>query len=136
MGGSGVNITSDSALKLSTVYACVRIYVDTISTLPVDAFIRIDGDRRPFRPKPLWIESPDAGVTRQDHLVQVMVSLLLDGNAFILVLRNDSGDVIALTVLDPKRVEISRNAAREIQYLYDKKTVFSSSEMLHITEMK
>jgi len=136
LGGAGVNITPETALKISTVYACARIYVDTISTLPVDAFIRIDGDRRPFRPKPLWIESPDAGVTRQDHLVQVLVSMLLDGNAFILVLRNGNGDVIALTVLDPKRVQIRRNPSREIEYVYDDHTVFRSSEILHITEMK
>lgn len=132
----GINVGSDQALKISTVYACVRIYVDTIATLPVDTFIRIDGDRRPFRPKPAWVDAPDTGMTRQDHLVQVLMSLFIDGNAFILVLRNGIGDVVALTVLDPKRVEIRRNPARQIEYVYDHKTVFPADEILHITEMR
>lgn len=132
----GINVNADQALKISTVYACVRIYVDTIATLPVDAFFRDRGDRRPLRPKPAWIENPDSGMTRQDHLVQVLMSLFIDGNAFILVLRNGIGDVVALTVLDPSRVQIRRNAARQVEYVYDHKTTFSAEEILHITEMR
>lgn len=132
----GINLTGDQALKISTVYACVRIYVDTISTLPVDTFIRRDGDRVPFRPKPAWVDRPDTGVSRQDHLAQVLMSLFVDGNAFVLVLRNPVRDVVALTPLDPFRVEVRRNALREIEYVYDHKTVFTADEILHITEMR
>ena len=52
---SGVNVTEDTSLRLSAVYACVRLISDTISTLPVDQFIRRDGQRFPFRPREEWI---------------------------------------------------------------------------------
>jgi len=82
------------------------------------------------------VDTPDAGTSRQDHVVQVLVSLLLDGNAFILVLRNGAGDVVALSVLDPKKVEIRRNASRQIEYHFDNRTTFTSNEIVHITEMR
>jgi HK97 family phage portal protein len=133
---SGVSMSQDEALKLSTVYACVRIYVDTVSTLPMDAYVNLDGDRVPFNPRPVWVNESDVGVARQDHLVQVLISLLLDGNAFVLVSRGGNGDVVALTALDPSRVEVRRNAMRQIEYVYDHRTVLSSEEVLHITELR
>jgi len=48
---SGVTVTEDTSLRLSAVYACVRLISDTISTLPVDQFIRRDGQRFPYRPR-------------------------------------------------------------------------------------
>jgi len=33
---SGVTMNQDEALKLGTVYACVRLIADSISTLPID----------------------------------------------------------------------------------------------------
>lgn len=133
---AGVSINQDNALRINAVYACVRIYVDTISTLPADTFIRFDGQRRPFRPRPLWVDEPDVGLSRADFLAQVLVSLFLDGNAFVLVIRGAGGDVVALNVLDPKRTEVRRNAARQIEYVYDRDMVLTADEVLHITEMR
>lgn len=133
---SGVSMNQDDALKLSAVYACVRIYADTVSTLPMDAFTNQGADRVPVRPQPVWVTSADTGVTRQDHLVQVLVSLLLDGNAYVLVTRNDSGQVVALTALDPLKVEARRNPARQIEYVYDQRLVLGAEEILHITELR
>lgn len=133
---SGVSMNQDDALKLSAVYACVRIYADTVSTLPMDAFTNQGADRVPVRPQPVWVTSADTGVTRQDHLVQVLVSLLLDGNAYVLVTRNDSGQVVALTALDPLKVEARRNSARQVEYVYDQRLVLAAEEILHITELR
>jgi len=84
---SGTVITQDTSLRIGAVYACVRLLADTISTLPVDTFYRDGGERLPYRPKPLWLDNPDLGVSREDHLQQAMVSLLLDGNVFIRIFR-------------------------------------------------
>jgi HK97 family phage portal protein len=65
-----------------------------------------------------------------------MVSLLLDGNAFIHVIRS-GGDVVALTVLDPQRVEIRRNQAFRIEYaMRDAGVVFPKEDIVHIVEMR
>jgi len=117
----------------------VRLLSDTVSTLPVDSFVRRDGVRVPYRPRPIWLDQPDPDLatSRDEHFTQVMVSLLLDGNAFVRVVRDPLGNVIALIVLDPKRVEVRRNKDYQIEYyLKDIDRVLSKSEVLHITELR
>lgn len=136
---AGTVITQDTSLKIGAVYACVRLLADTISTLPVDTFYREGGARKPFRPKPLWVENPDIGTAREDHLQQAMVSLLLDGNVFIRIFRSRTGEIISLVVLDPTRVDVRRNpATREIEYVIDGDAgaTLRADEVLHITELR
>jgi HK97 family phage portal protein len=136
---AGTIITQDTSLKIGAVYACVRLLADTISTLPVDTFYREGGARKPFRPKPLWVENPDIGTAREDFLQQAMVSLLLDGNVFIRIFRSRTGEILSLIVLDPTRVEVRRNpATREIEYVLDAGTgpTLRADEVLHITELR
>lgn len=134
---AGTVVNQTEALKMSTVYACVRLLSDTISTLPADTYIRRDGQRFPFRPKPRWVDMPDIGVSREEHLQQVMVSLLLDGNAFVRIFRNTSGEVVSLVVLDPYIVEVRRNReTREVEYVYDRTHVIARTDMLHMTELR
>ena len=136
---AGTVITQDTSLKIGAVYACVRLLADTISTLPVDTFYREGGARKPFRPKPLWVENPDIGTAREDFLQQAMVSLLLDGNVFIRIFRSRTGEILSLVVLDPTRVEVRRNpATREIEYVLDAGTgtTLRAAEVLHITELR
>jgi HK97 family phage portal protein len=136
---AGTVVTYDTSMKIGAVYACVRLLADTISTLPVDTFYREGGSRLVFRPKPIWVETPDIGMAREDFLQQAMVSLLLDGNVFIRIFRGRSGEVTSLTVLDPTRVEVRRNpATREVEYAIDGTAgaVLTAAEVLHITELR
>jgi HK97 family phage portal protein len=136
---AGTVITYDTSLKIGAVYACVRLLADTISTLPVDTFYREGGSRLVFRPKPIWVETPDIGMAREDFLQQAMVSLLLDGNVFIRIFRGRAGEVTSLTVLDPTRVEVRRNpATREVEYAIDGAAgaILTAGEVLHITELR
>jgi HK97 family phage portal protein len=137
---SGAGIDTFTAMRISSFYACVLLISDTISTLPVDSFIRRDGNRVPFRPRPEWVQRPDIDLLRTEHYQQVLVSLLLDGNAFVRIFRDPSGDVANLVVLDPLRIQVRRNPnTREIEYLLDndqQRDPITSDEMLHITEIR
>jgi HK97 family phage portal protein len=136
---SGVQIDESNALKLNAFYACVLLISDTISTLPIDCYIRRDGDRYPFRPQPSWVQKPDIEILRSEHYQQVLVSLLLDGNAFIRIYRDSKGDIANLVVLDPSRVDVKRfNETREIYYVVneDYSRPIPKDEMLHITEIR
>ena len=133
---AGVTMNQDEALKLGTVYACVRLIADSISTLPVDTYIRRDGTRTPFRPRPEWLDSPEVGVSRTEHFQQVLVSLLLNGNAFTRILRDDQG-IAGLIVLNPRAVEIRLNrVTRRPEFVYDNRDVIPSEDMIHITELR
>jgi HK97 family phage portal protein len=136
---AGTNIDQIQAMKINAFYACVLLISDTISTLPVDSFIRRDGDRVPFRPQPSWIQRPDVDLLRSEHYQQVLISMLLDGNAFVRVFRDARGDVANLVVIDPYRVRVTRNKlTRDIEYIIDEyqEEPVSKRDMIQITEMR
>lgn len=134
---SGVSVTQDKSLALSAVYACVRLISDTISTLPVDQYIRDNGQRRPYRPREEWVQNPNSLHPRTTFYQQILVSLLLDGNAFIHIMRNDDGSVFELDVLNPTKVEpVMVN--NQLAYRYqgpEANMMLDRSEVLHITEL-
>jgi uncharacterized protein YbaR (Trm112 family) len=104
---SGVSVSQETAFKVNAVYAAVRLIADSIAMLPVDTFYRAGGERRPYRPKPDWIENPDAdGGTRQSFLTQWLASKLTAQAACIRILRDGTGDVLAFSALDPRLLEI------------------------------
>jgi HK97 family phage portal protein len=117
---AGVSITEDNSLRIATAYAAVRLIADSVSMLPMDTYVRINGERRPYRPKPGWVEFPDVdGRPRQAFLQQWLVSKLVSHAACIRILRNDGGDIVGFSALDPQRVEPKRNAAGQVFYVVD-----------------
>jgi HK97 family phage portal protein len=136
---AGENIDQKSAMRINAFFACVLLISDTIATLPIDAFERINGERVPLRPKPTWVDKPDIDLLRSEHYQQVLISLLLDGNAFIRIFRNESGNVENLVVLDPMRVHVNRRAGdRKLQYIIDgvKENPLTAYDVIHITEIR
>lgn len=105
---SATNINADTAFQVNAVFSAVSLIADTVSTLPMDVFVRRDGARFPFRPKPDWVENPDVDLPRQAFYSQVITSLLLDGNAFIRVFSNPQGRIVNMMTLNPTTVEIDR----------------------------
>ena len=132
---SGVYVTQDDSLKIGTVYACVRLIADTISTLPVDAYIRQEGVRLQYRPRPAWLDAPDIGVTKEDHFQQVIVSLLLNGNSFTRIIRDEDGEVLALVVLNPQNTEVRRDNNGRIFYVYEARDRIEDVDMIHIRDL-
>lgn len=41
--GSGKSVTAQSAVQLTTVYACVRVIAETIASLPFNVYEQTDG---------------------------------------------------------------------------------------------
>mgnify|MGYP005821785319 CR=1 FL=1 len=98
---SGEIVTYDTALTLSAVYAAIRLLSDSVSTLDLDVLYRSNGSDKPFRPKPSWILNMNPELRNHEVLGQIVTSLLLDGNAYITTLRDGTGKVLSLSVLDP-----------------------------------
>jgi len=133
---SGVNINQNSAFEVVAFWSAVSLISDTIATLPVDSFIRQDGNRRPYRPRPAWVDQPDVDMTRQAHYQQVLVSLLVNGNSYTRVFRNANGDVVNLVCLDPATVQVSRSAlGRKIFTIDSEDKALTSDDIVHITDL-
>jgi HK97 family phage portal protein len=133
---SDTSIDSKTVFQVNAVYSAVSLIADTISTLPLDCFIRIDGQRRAFRPKPSWVEKPDIALPRVAFYNSVIVSLLLDGNAFIRVFSNRAGEVVNLVVLNPRTVTIKRNAQGRLVFTVEgEEKTLSQEEMIFIPDV-
>ena len=122
---SATVVNSDTAFQVNAIYGAVSLIADTISTLPVAAYVRSDGARIPFRPTPAWVNKPDVDTTKEAFFGAVIVSLLLDGNAFIRVYSNPRGEIVNMTVLNPMHVEIKRNGLGRVMF-----EVHGENEML------
>jgi HK97 family phage portal protein len=77
---AGEPVTVERALRLSTVWGCVRLLADSVSTLPLHVY---RGDERDPLPTPPLLQRPSADFPElSDWLWAVMASLLLRGNAW------------------------------------------------------
>jgi HK97 family phage portal protein len=130
---SGMPVTEETALRLSAVYACVRLISDTISTLPYDQYVRRDGQRFPYRPKDAWVDRPSTEMPKTTFWKQVIVSLLLDGNAFVQVVRSGN-EIVDLIPINPTQVRVDRRNGRKI-FFVNETLVMDSTQVLHLTEM-
>jgi HK97 family phage portal protein len=99
---SGQVVNQSTAMSLLAVYGCVNLIADSIATMPVHTVGAAS------EAVPLWLERPNPDMDRVDFLSAVMESLLLDGTAFIPVMRDNSNRAESVTVLDPTRVHLHR----------------------------
>jgi len=129
-------VDEDNVYKLAGVSAAVSLIAGTISTLPMDAWIRREGQKNLMRPKPDWVNRPDVSfVDRTPFVSSIIASLMLDGNAFIRIFRDGEGFPVNLTVLNPTKIKVKRNGVGRTMFEYeeDQKT-YTSDDILHIVE--
>ena len=133
---SATVVNQETVFTVNAIFSAVSLISDTISTLPVDSYIRLDGLRRPFRPRPAWVTKPDVDTTKEAFYGAVIVSMLLDGNAFIRVYSNRRGDITNLVVLNPIDVEIRRNGVGRVMYeVKGESKMLSSENVIHVPDV-
>jgi len=120
-GAAGECVTISSALKISTVWACVRLISETIASLPLKLYERKpDGSRREAREHPLYTllnDTPNADTTAITFWECVIASMLLWGTAFI-EKRRIGSRLVALDFLRPERMGVRRLTDGSLEYRY------------------
>lgn len=136
MNQSGTNVNPETVFKVNAIFSAVSLISDTISTLPVDSYIRRDGSRFAFRPRPMWVQQPDIDTTKEAFYGSLIVSLLLDGNGFVRVFKDRQGKVVNMTVLNPAKVEIRKAKVGEVTYVYEgENKPLTKGEIIHIPDV-
>lgn len=133
---SAVNIDDRTVLQVNAVFSAVSLIADTVSTLPIGVFVT-DGDTRvPYTPKPAWVDKLDIDLPREAFYNSLLVSLLLDGNAFVRVFSSRRGEVVNLTVLNPLQVEVVRNGVGRIQFKVEGESkVLTTEDIVFIPDL-
>lgn len=118
---SGKTVTVNSAMRLTAVWACVRVIAETISTLPIGLYLKMpDGSRKDASDHDLyWIlrHSPNARMTAVTFWEAVVASMLLKGNAYVEIIRIGSR-IVALDFLLPGRMQLDVDDAGNLVYWY------------------
>lgn len=128
---SGTAVTADTALKLSAVWACVRLRSQIISSLPLHlrSIDNTSASKHPLHR--ILHDAPNADMTASEFWEAMIVSLDLWGNAYTLISRNKQGQIVSLEVLDSSITTVKRDEAGEISYLVGNDT-HHADEVLHI----
>lgn len=106
----GVNTGSSAAMMLSAVYRCVEVVSDSVAQLPIEPFkIDSNGFRIRYTDHPtydLLCNEPNQDMTRFTFLKTMVASVLLRGNAYAYIERDDKGNAIELQFKPFDQVEV------------------------------
>lgn len=120
--GAGSIITEDSAMRITAVYACVRIIAEGIASTPLQMYKnRPDGGKDKATMHPLSVifgGIPNDENTTQEVLEYLIASLLLGGNAYCEITRDNRGQVVALEPLDASAMTPVRSESGELMFEY------------------
>ncbi|MEX5490807.1 phage portal protein [Pseudomonas fulva] len=136
---SGKSVTVDKAMRLSAVWACVRIISTSVAGLPLSIYRRLpDGGRETARDFPLYDvvhNSPNEDMAAFHFWQSVVASMLLWGNAYCEIHRA-AGRVIALDFLMPSRVTPEPDDDGRLRYFFQPRKgarrEIAQADMLHI----
>lgn len=129
---TGKAVNEQSAMGVSAVYYCVGLITEGIACLPLRVVREPPGGVPVAASTPPWLIKPNHRMTSIDFWTRVMMSLLLDGNAYIFILRNAKGDILELWPIHPSWVYVYPDEKTN-DLLYEVNGVtLDRSQMLHI----
>ena len=133
---SGVTISEDVALQLSTVWACIKVISEDIAALPWHVFQRETEEKRKRRSDHrveylLDVEAnpdTDAFVFRE-----LMLRWALSfGNGFAEIEKDPVGRVQRLWPIHPENMRVTRDEAGNLVYIVNNEHLFTPDEILHV----
>jgi len=137
--GSGKSVTAQTAIQLSTVYACVRVISETVASLPLGVYEATDDGNLKAGDHPLYHllhDEPNAEMTSFVFREVMLAHLLLYGNSYSQIIRSGKNTVVGLYPLLPDHMDVDRDSKGNLTYTYttsDGKTVvIKPQDILHI----
>ncbi|UMM63105.1 phage portal protein [Aristophania vespae] len=136
---SGQVVTTEKALQLDAVFACVRLLSETVAGLPLKLY-ESDGDNtaKIARDHPLYnilTYRPNADMTGITFWGAYIASLLLWGNAYAFITRNVTGNIVSLYPMLPSQVTVRRDQNGSFIYSYNymgNVLTFAEEDVFHV----
>lgn len=108
--GSPHQLTADAAMRLTAVYACVRVLAESVSMLPFVLYTEAkNGAKKPQKNHwlyRLFAVQPNSFQNPMEFRETMQGALALRGNAFARIVSNGAGEVTQLVPIHPDRVTI------------------------------
>tara|TARA_R110000868_G_scaffold27661_20_gene104676 strand:+ start:614 stop:1855 length:1242 start_codon:yes stop_codon:yes gene_type:complete len=134
---SGKAVTIDSALQLSTFWACVRLTAGAMASMPLQLFEKdANGGRHPANHAlaDLLTVSPDGERTAFEFWEAVTAWLLVSGNSYAEISRI-GGRIVSLNLIASDQVTVSRDDDGDLEYRFTDRgraVVLPAANMLHL----
>ena len=136
---TGKRVDDDSAMRVSTVWACNKLLAESVGALPLALYsrdgagnaVRVEGNRT----AEVLTNTPNANMTDQEYREAGQLSLGLRGNAYSYIERNRRGEVIALNPIPPTHVSPQQAENGTVSYLVNeggKQVPYRQDQIWHI----
>ncbi|HET9087147.1 MAG TPA: phage portal protein [Acidobacteriaceae bacterium] len=105
---SGISVSEQSALNFTTVFACIRILSESVSSLPIYVYERVNNGRKPTTSHPIYnllAVSPNQAMTPISWVEAMMMSVVTNGNGYSEIVRNGAGQPVEVWPLDPLKTK-------------------------------
>lgn len=137
---AGVRVSVDGSMKYSAVYACVRILSESIATLPLVLYRRLERGKERARDLGLYTllhDQPNPEMTSFELRELLVSHVALWGDGFAEIEYNRLGEPIGLWPLRPDRMEVARERG-QLRYRYGlgaENVELPANRVLHIRRM-
>jgi HK97 family phage portal protein len=133
---TGEQVNEMSALGISSVFSAVSLLADSIALLPIKT-MRTDGQKIIHTNKPKFLEVPNQNETMFQVVHEIITSLSMHGNAFILVDKDRQGRAVQLTPIHPEKVKVEMQNGKKVFLIQNKQKNtekrITQYNMLHFT---
>jgi HK97 family phage portal protein len=117
-----MRVSPDSALRLASVYACVRVLSETMASLPLVVYQRrADGGKDKITDHWLYrllANRPNRFQNPFEWREMLQGHLALRGNAYNQIITNAKGEVVELMPLHPDRIRLELLPSGEYRYRF------------------
>lgn len=117
---SGVSVNIDTALRVSTVYACCRVICEDIGKLPLKLYMeKDDGSKVLAKRHPLYrvlFRKPNEWQTSMEWRMTMLLHALLGKAGYSFINRSSSGEVLELIPLMPHCVKAVQSRDWSVTY--------------------
>ena len=133
VNANGVYVTEDTALTITTVWACVSLLSESVGILPIHLYKKTDSGREVVHGHDSLnlVNSPNSYFSRMDMLQHLMVSVTLHGNGYVRIMRDKGGRPIKLMMLEPQVPQPVLSKNDELFYNVNGEMVHSD-DMIHV----
>ncbi len=136
---TGLDVTPETALRISTVFRCVSAISQDIAAMPLIMYRRLPRGKERARNHPLYDvlhDQPNQWQSSFEWREMMMGHLLLRGNAYNLIEPGERGFADQLIPLNPARMKVEQLPNRNLRYTYTwetlRKETYTQDEIFHL----
>ena len=110
--------SGDSAMRISSVYSCVKVLSESVATLPVNLY-DVSGEvrsRKPSQLDRLVSAQPNDNMTAIELWQYIVASVCLHGNAYIYVTKTQKGRAVELLPIPATSVSVNIQNSNTVTY--------------------